>query len=638
MKISSVFSRFSQWHRHFLWLLFAFCGLTRAEFVPDINNPQVVEAFVDGVVIPSMKEHHSPSGVVMIMKDNQIIFAKGYGFIDVQKRIAVDPYTSLFRPGSISKLFTWVSVMQQVEQGKLDLDTDVNQYLTQFKVKDSWPGQPVTLRHIMTHTAGFEDGGLGYLITDDPARIMPLAESLEKYQPARVNPPGEHIAYSNWATALAGLMVQNVSGVPFNQYVQQHIFDVLGMQSSTFDEPLPADLDKNMAKVYRYEADSYVPMKYEIVSNFGPAGALATTASDMSLFARAILNGGAWQGQRILQAATLDKMLNEGFSHDPRARAMGLGFLLRRFGPDGFDNFGHDGGTSAFASHFGMSKKENLMLFTSFSGIPGYHGPHYEFVRAFYDEFFPHPVKPITPPADFAERGQKYAGTYHTWRNNFTQLEALLGMFAGSKVAVMPDNTLMIGDSRYVEEAPNLFRKVDDYDRIAFQQDKDGNITGYMIDGLGVMQFYKAPFYETLGFNAPLLALCLLAFLLVVVRFIYQFSSYRACTGAEKNAWRASLAVAVSNFLFLITFLLGASVGMTQLLYGIPALLKFSLIFPILAVFASLWMLYACSNVWRLKLLKSSWARVRYSLVCALALYLVWFYSYWNVLGFQYFS
>ena len=140
---------------------------------PDVTNPTVVEAFVDGVVNNSMKSAHSASGVVAVMKDGKMIFSKGYGFLDVENRIPVDPETTLFRPGSISKLFTWVAVMQQVEQGKLDLDADVNKYLQSFKVEDSWPGQPVTLRHIMTHTAGFEDGFLGYLIIDDTSRIIP---------------------------------------------------------------------------------------------------------------------------------------------------------------------------------------------------------------------------------------------------------------------------------------------------------------------------------------------------------------------------------------------------------------------------------------------------------------------------------
>jgi CubicO group peptidase (beta-lactamase class C family) len=100
----------------------------------------------------------------------------------------------------------------------------------------------------MTHTGGFEDGVLGYLIIDDASRIIPLDQALAKYQPQRVNAPEQQTAYSNWATALAGLVVSNVSGVPFNDYIQRNIFDVLGMKNASFAEPLPSELEANVAE------------------------------------------------------------------------------------------------------------------------------------------------------------------------------------------------------------------------------------------------------------------------------------------------------------------------------------------------------------------------------------------------------
>ena len=607
--------------------------------VPDVTNPEVVEAFVDGVVKPSMKEHHSPSGVVMVMKNDEIIFAKGYGYIDVEKRIPVNPVTSLFRPGSISKLFTWVSVMQLVEQGKLDLDADVNTYLKTFQIKNTFPGQPVTLRHAMTHTPGFEDGALGYLITNDPERIMPLAESLAKYQPERINPPGVHTAYSNYATALAGLIVANVSGMPFNDYLQQNIFDVLGMEHSTFVEPLPPELEANMAKAYGYNAgtDSYVEKKYEIISNFGPAGAMATSAYDMSLFARALLNGGAWDGGRILKASTLQQMLDQGFTHDDRVRGMGLGFIERRFGPDDFENFGHDGGTTIFLSHFGLSLKEDFMLFSSFSG-PGGGKTYNAFVSAFYDEFFPPDVPVIEPPADFAERAGKYTGSYTSWRGNFSEFESLLRGFGSVKVSALPNNTLMIGPKRYVEVDSNLFREVNGNGRVAFQENENGEVSGMVIDGMGVWQSYPTPFYETKSFISAMLGVCLLIMLGVLLRLAYQWSTYRALTGVEKSAWRTSVLVAAFNILFFILAGIGISGGIAELLYNVPTLLKVSFIFPILATVAAIYHLYLSVKAWRQPLFSRIGARIRYSFVTLAALTLSWFYFHWNLLGFNYYS
>lgn len=194
--------------------------------IDDLDNPKVTEAFVDGLVLPLMKNNNSPSGTVAIVKGGKLIFAKGYGFQDVAKQIPVVANQTLFRPGSVSKLFTWVAVMQMVEQGKLDLDADINSYLKTFQIKNTFPGKSITMRHIMTHTSGFEDGALGYLIINDPARIMPLADAMARYQPERVNPPGVQTAYSNYATSVAGLIVANLSGLAFADYIKKNIFDI----------------------------------------------------------------------------------------------------------------------------------------------------------------------------------------------------------------------------------------------------------------------------------------------------------------------------------------------------------------------------------------------------------------------------
>lgn len=604
---------------------------------PDVTDAAQVEAFVDGVVKPLMQKEHSPSGVVAVMKDGKVIFQKGYGYIDVEKRIPVDAATSMFRPGSISKLFTWVSVMQLAEQGKLDIDTDVNEYVTQFKVKDTFPGQPVTLRHILTHTAGFEDGALGYLIINDPSRIMPLAEALEKYQPTRVVAPGTRVAYSNWATALAGLIVANVSGQNFNDYVQKHIFGPLGMTHSTFVEPLPADLEPYMAKAYTYGAGKYKETPYEIISNFGPAGASAVSAADMANFARALLNGGEYNGARILKEETLRQMLTEGFAHDPRARGMGLGFIKRDFGGPAFENFGHDGGTTIFISHFGLSIPNDFMLFSSFSG-PGAGPVHQAFVENFYDEFFPQELPYVEPPADFQTRGQKYAGSYVTSRSSYTKVESILRGLGSTDVAVMPDNTLLIGETRYVEVDKNVFRQVDDNDQIIFTENDKGEITGYVMDGIGVMKFYPAKFYETKGYISLVLGVCLTVFVFVFIRLALQWSRYRGLEGQAKNAYRATLLVSAANILFFVFIGITLAGGLQPLFYSIPGTLKFAFVFPIIALLATLYHLYTTFLVWRDGLFEGVWARVRHTIVALAAIWILTFYQAWNLIGFNYFA
>ena len=192
-----------------------------------------LSAFLDGVMSTSMKSNYVPGAVVVVV-DGEVFFAEGYGYADLENKTPVDPATTLFRPGSVSKLFTWTAVMQLVEAGKLDLDADVNTYLD-FDIPATYT-QPITLRLIMTHMSGFEDKGDGLFKLDEEA-VSSLETYIKTNLPARVFPPGQYGAYSNYATALSGYIVERVSGIPFEQYIAKNILQPLQMQHSTFSNP-----------------------------------------------------------------------------------------------------------------------------------------------------------------------------------------------------------------------------------------------------------------------------------------------------------------------------------------------------------------------------------------------------------------
>lgn len=631
--------------RRFCAGLLVFIGAGAAAAPTGLDNPVVLEAFIDGLVKPLMKSGNSPSGTVAIAKDGELIFAKGYGFQNVDEQIPVDPARTLFRPGSTSKLFTWISVMQLVEQGKLDLDADVNSYLETFKIRDTFE-QPITLRHILTHTPGFEDGALGYLILDDPEGIMPLRESMARYQPERVNPPGKQTAYSNYATALAGLIIENVSGTPFNDYVRENIFNPLGMTNSTFDEPLPEGLAENMAVSYRLEAGRYVEKPFEIISNFGPAGALSATATDMVRFGQAILNGGELDGQRIIGAETLDLMLSRTFSHDDRLMGMALGFYEND--ENGVRLVGHGGDTQYFHSYLGIDRANNLTFFVSFASSGG--SPIRSlFTSTFYDRYFPaDSVRPESPDG-FMERAAKYAGAYGFWRSNFSKLEKALGLTGGVQVAPTEDNTLLVtlaGNAKqYVEVEENLFRELNpDISLIAgispallaFQEDDDGNITGFVMDGLPFMSLRKLPVYHTGPFNFALLGFAMLVFVGVVLRRFFQRAAIKSFAPADRVAFSAAFYAAAANLLVLIIGVVVISIVQDELFSGIPLLFKLWLFVPIVATVAGLYLAFRTIQVWQQGQLAGVWARIRFTVVTLCALFMCWFYYYWNILGFQY--
>ena len=188
------------------------------------NDPAELSAFLDGVIATSMESNHVPGAVVVVVKDGEVFFAKGYGYADLENKTPVDPATTLFRPGSVSKLFTWTAVMQLVEAGKLDLDSDVNIYLD-FEIPATY-AKPITLRLIMTHMAGFEDKGDG-LFKLDEEEVSSLETYIKTNLPARVFSPGQYGAYSNYATALSGYIVERVSGMPFESYISKNILEPL---------------------------------------------------------------------------------------------------------------------------------------------------------------------------------------------------------------------------------------------------------------------------------------------------------------------------------------------------------------------------------------------------------------------------
>ena len=611
----------------------------------NLADPAHVEAYVDGIVKALMKGHSSPSGTVAIVQDSELILAKGYGHEDIEQQVPVDPHQTLFRPGSTSKLFTWVAVMQQVEQGKLNLETDVNEYLKTFQIEQTFE-EPITLWHILTHTSGFEDGALGYLIIEDPDEALPLSEAMARYQPLRVNPPGAQTSYSNYATALAGLIVENVSGVPFNDYIRDNIFKPLGMNNSSFVEPLPEDLAARMATSYGLEAGDFIEKPFEIITSFGPAGALSSTATDMVKFGQAILNGGELSGNRILRPETVDQMLSPQFSHDERMAGMGLGFYVGDY--NGHTVWGHGGDTQWFHSYLGVDRANDLTFFVSFGGSGG--SPvRTLFAPALYDQYFPRVEAPPEPPEDFAQRAGKYAGAYGFWRSNFSTIEKAFGLGGGLTVAPTEDNTLVVvfGDKakQYAEVEKNLFREMSPNvpvfstfvpRLIAFQENEAGEITGFVIDGLPFMSLRKLPAYATANFNFTLFGLSMLVFLGVLLRRFYQRASILELPTADRSPVKAVVYASAANWFVVISGVIVITLVMDSLFRGIPLLVKLWLIFPILACVAALYLLYHTILVWKDGRLAGTWARVRYTVVTLSALFMCWFYWFWNILGWQY--
>src|SRR5882724_3304035 len=361
-----------------------------ADAPPSTEAPSVAaltaddaNAWLDGYMPYALHVGDIAGAVVAVVKDGKILTERGYGYSDVEKRTPVDPKHTLFRPGSVSKLFTWTAVMQLVEQGKIDLDADVNQYID-FKIPPR-DGKPVTMRNIMQHTAGFEEQAKG-ILSDDP-KAPGFEALLKQWTPHRVYTAGSTPAYSNYGASLAGYIVQRVSGEPFDTYLEKHIFAPLDMKLSTFRQPLPAQLAPLMSKGYPLASED--AGHFEIVGP-APAGSLSSPGEDMAHFMIAHLQDGEYNGHRILSAATARQMHDSPLTLLPPLNRMELGFFETNI--NGREVIGHLGDTDDFHTSLHLFLQEGVGFYVSFNS-PGkdaaVQGLRSALFEDFSDRYFP---------------------------------------------------------------------------------------------------------------------------------------------------------------------------------------------------------------------------------------------------------
>ena len=501
---------------------------------PDVTNGDALtkgdlDTWLDGYMPYALRSGDIPGAVVVIVKDGSILTARGFGYADVARRTPVDPQKTLFRPGSISKLLTWTAVMQQVERGKLDLDRDVNAYLD-FKIPP-FKGKPITLRQIMTHTAGFEETAKG-IVFHDQAYALPLRTYLIKRMPKRIFLPGTTPAYSNYATALAGYIVARVSGQSYDDYIARHILAPLNMRDSTTLQPLPKALASQMATGYPNPGEA---APFELVGP-GPAGDASISGTDMARFMIAHLQDGAG----LLKPATA-RMMHDSptspvnpISLLPPLNRMELGFFETNL--NGRHVIGHLGDTEAFhsAMHLFMGEGVGLYLSTNGTGRDGAAGTlRTALLQDFADRYFPDTARP-DGRVD-AETARKHAammaGQWWTSRRLETNFLSLLSLFGQTQVGIGPNGELTIpsllgtnGRPReWVEIAPFLWRERGGHDRLAAQV-VDGKVVRWSFDFLSpFMVFDRVPFGLSSSWILPAMAV---SFGVLLLTFLHWPSAW----------------------------------------------------------------------------------------------------------------
>ena len=599
-----------------------------------------VNAWLDGYMPYALHSGDIAGAVVVVVKDGQVLSARGFGYADVAKKTPVDPYRTLFRPGSVSKLITWTAVMQQVEQGKLDLDTDVNRYLD-FRIPP-YEGQPITLRQIMTHTSGFEEAAKNGF-RGKASDLRPIGAYLKDWTPKRIFAPGTTPAYSNWATVLAGYIVERVSGQTFDDYVEQHIFKPLDMRYASFRQPLPAAIAPYMSTGYSQASEK--PKGFEWVQ-VGPAGSLAASGVDMARFMIAHLEN----GRGILKPETAAMMHNSPLARVnaksliPPLNRMELGFF--EMNANGHEIIGHLGDVEAMHTSLALFPNEGVGLYLSVNSAGKAGAAHplrVNLLQDFTDRYFPSTEHDGRVDAQTAKaHAQALTGLWEGSRRGASSWISAIYLMGQAKVSVDGDGALVIpalkdaagATERWTEIAPYVWRAGNGHDRLAAQVE-NGRVVRWSVDGESpFMVFDRVPASRASSWILPLLYL---SFAVLLVTFLYWPASwfvrrrYKAelgVTGEARGVYRAARILAgldVGVLVGWLTFVTVAGSSVTLLTSDSDIWLRLLQIASIVIIPGALGA--AAWNAWLTWRDGRRWPRKLWSVLVLLAAFIVLYFA-----------
>ncbi|MEM6999243.1 MAG: serine hydrolase domain-containing protein [Pseudomonadota bacterium] len=604
------------------------CGVN-AQPVKAITEENLRQ-FFDAAFSVQQKEHEIVGAVVSVVYNGGVVFKAGYGFADLEARVPADPDQSLFRIASITKPFVWTAIMQLVEQGRLQLDDPVDGYLD-FEIPATFD-DPIRIRHLLTHTPGFEEKGTGS-VSRSLEEVLPLGEYLQQNMPARVRSPGTQASYSNYGTDLAGYIIQRITGQSWADYVDEHVLTPLAMTSTNTQMVMDAGLQARHAKGYRYQGGQFVPNGYEYFGGT-PAGHISTTADDMTRFMLAHLNDGAFATGRILKPATARQMQQPLFTPHELSPPMLHGFY--RTDRAGLKVFGHGGDVNQFHSNLSLIPEAGLGVFISFNSDPA-SSARSQLVAAFIDHFFGHEYLPPSPSAAAVDL-EAYAGSYLALRRNYSTFEKL-AMLVSEVTVSAQDNELVVGGggtSRWIAIGPDQFRGKYHDRNLVFTRDASGAITHMTIGGpLGTLE-------RVAGLDKPsslqrLLGVLFLIALCATLGYGYRLARYRQAMALPRVdvcvAWVFSLLVIIL-YGYLVLLL---SDDPEEFAYGVPTAAHVSLLLMSVNAVLGLITAWLAARQW-VTGAGSLTARLGYSLVALAALINVWVCSYFNILSYSLYS
>lgn len=620
----------------------AFCAPALAAETGVSLDARTLSAFADDFFADKMSEHHVPGAAIVVVKDGRVLFSRGYGYADIENDVPVDPQKTIFRVASVSKIFTIAGALQLEEQGFIDLDNDVNDYLGNFQVENVYE-EPLRVKYLLTHTDGFETRDLGTFVQDE-ADLLSLEEVLKKDLNGPVQSPGSKITYGGYGTALAGYLISQVKQQPFEEYMDANIFAPLQMENSTFGQVLPDSIKEDIATIYNYEEDAgqFVPTEFLYVST-APTGALSTTPEDMGKFIMALLNKGQYDGNRILQEETVEKMLSRQYTPHPSLPGVTYGFMETLY--DGQRGLVRDGSGVGIRSQMFLLPEHNLGYFY----VQNVRGDEMaeELNEAFLNEFFPDDGE--DEPGQQADPGDpgRYEGIYRpsqTAAHTLVKAEALamgdLKVTADENgeltVTVLGESDVYGGfpkESKWTEVEPLLFRRVDKESYMAFQENEEGGIIS-LASGAGYHgAFVKIPWYESGQTQLYLLISCLAVFLAAIIVSVIKLVKGQRSLLQISGVIALLFIIGLAGVIYAL--FLHRIAGFPAFAFGVSLTAQMMLTWLLAVSILSLGFLIVLIGSWAAGKMKTM-DKIYYSVVMISFIGIVCWLNYWNLLGHRY--
>ncbi|MFA9371065.1 MAG: serine hydrolase domain-containing protein [Labilibaculum antarcticum] len=597
-----------------------------------------LNAWIDSTFTEALNSVHIAGATLILMQGDSILHINGYGLEDIKSKTPVNSSSSIFGIGSISKTFVGTAVMKLVEVGELELDRDVNNYLKSFQLAYKF-NDSITVRNILTHTAGFDDCNIG-TIAHAEEDIIPLAQYIKEQMSPQIRPSGKVISYSNKAYALLGLIVEEVSGLPFHEYVRKMILQPLEMNYSGYRRQ--AELKENYVTSYLQKNGQLIPYK-PAFHHFYPASSFRSTASDMGHYISMFLNNGEFNGIQILDSSTVVKMHQTGFKNYEKANfGWLLGFQESHW--YGIRTVHHSGGIQGFASQLTLMPEKNLGLFICVNSSNYYQRKSRVFMDKFSNDLFARLMpeclvikeKAIVSPKVGAvdEPLEMFTGTYRftTYAHTtFDKVGVLIGLAPEIEI-VSKDNTLEIvewNDKLVPISDLTFLAKYDRY--LAFGRNTKGEISYFFTDSYS---YQKLKWYEPIKFQRLWIGSIVLFLLIYIITGVVRKLFVRNRNSHLLKKINFSLASLVVLFIAVLAYALFTT-NAFEFFYGIPLLIKMALVLPFLIIPLEFVSGYLLIKAFRYKELKTLGLIYQSVILVAALLFIPWL-MYYNLIGFNY--